>query len=85
MRCLFGLLPAAMPLAASAEDTRLRELQGMLGPTMHCSSNPDLWQVDVGDPNTGVVDVGDRPWPGCTEEDPEADEYRMLFPGQAWR
>ncbi len=24
--------------------------------------------------------VSDHPWPGCTEEDPEADKPRTLFP-----
>jgi len=29
--------------------------------------------------------VSDRPWAGCTEEDPAADEVRTLFPVQDWR
>ena len=32
-----------------------------------------------------MVDVSDHPWPGCTEEDPEADAPRTLFAGQDWR
>jgi hypothetical protein len=30
-----------------------------------------------------MVDAGDRPWPGCTERDVEADdEFHTLFPGE---
>jgi hypothetical protein len=32
-----------------------------------------------------MVDVGDRPWPGCVEPDPEADGVHTLFPVQDWR
>lgn len=32
-----------------------------------------------------MVDVSDRPWPGCVEPDPAADEVRTLFPTQDWR
>ncbi|MGA2739039.1 MAG: hypothetical protein ABSG65_16495 [Bryobacteraceae bacterium] len=32
-----------------------------------------------------LVDINDRPWAGCTERDPKADEYRTLFAGQDWR
>jgi hypothetical protein len=28
--------------------------------------------------------VSDHPWPGCTEEDPEADKERSLFPVHQW-
>lgn len=28
-----------------------------------------------------MVNVGNHPWPGCTEKDPGADEDRTLFPG----
>jgi hypothetical protein len=33
-----------------------------------------------------MVDVSDHPWPGCTQEDPEADEWRTMFrpPGWQW-
>jgi hypothetical protein len=32
-----------------------------------------------------IVDVGDKPWPRCTEEDPDADAWRTLFNTQEWR
>jgi hypothetical protein len=33
-----------------------------------------------------MVEVSDRAWPACTEEDRKADdEHRTLFPGQDWR
>ncbi|HUJ48989.1 MAG TPA: hypothetical protein VLW25_02295 [Bryobacteraceae bacterium] len=28
-----------------------------------------------------MVDASDHPWPGCTEQDRKADEFRTLFPG----
>jgi hypothetical protein len=28
--------------------------------------------------------VSRNPWPGCTEEDPEADKERTLFPVHQW-
>jgi len=32
-----------------------------------------------------MVEVRDHPWPACKEEDREADdEFRTLFPGEAW-
>ena len=27
-----------------------------------------------------MVGVSEQPWPNCTEKDPEADEFRTLFP-----
>jgi hypothetical protein len=32
-----------------------------------------------------MVDIGDKPWPRCRREDPEADEWRTLFSTQDWR
>ena len=32
-----------------------------------------------------MVDVSDHPSAACTEEDPDADAYRTLFPVQDWR
>lgn len=32
-----------------------------------------------------MVDISQKPWPGCTEKDPDADEERTLFPVQEWR
>jgi len=32
-----------------------------------------------------MVDIGDRPWPHCAQEDPEADAWRTLFGSQDWR
>jgi hypothetical protein len=32
-----------------------------------------------------MAGVSDHPWPGCAQEDPEADESRTLFPVQDWR
>jgi hypothetical protein len=32
-----------------------------------------------------MVGVSGRPWPGCTEKDPAADEPRTLYPIQDWR
>jgi hypothetical protein len=31
-----------------------------------------------------MVDIGNKPWPRCHQEDPEADEWRTLFPIQEW-
>ncbi len=32
-----------------------------------------------------MMNIGDKPWPRCTQEDPEADEWRTLFSTQDWR
>jgi hypothetical protein len=32
-----------------------------------------------------IMDVRDKPWPRCTQEDREADEWRTLFSTQEWR
>jgi hypothetical protein len=32
-----------------------------------------------------MMNVSDKPWPLCTEEDREADEWRTLFSTQDWR
>jgi hypothetical protein len=32
-----------------------------------------------------MVDIGDKPWPRCTEKDRGADEWRTLFNTQEWR
>jgi hypothetical protein len=32
-----------------------------------------------------MVNISDKPWPRCTEKDPEADAWRTLFATQAWR
>ena len=32
-----------------------------------------------------MVDIRDKPWPLCTEEDSQADEWRTLFSTQEWR
>ena len=32
-----------------------------------------------------MVNISDKPWPRCTQEDPEADEWRTLFSTQEWR
>jgi hypothetical protein len=32
-----------------------------------------------------MADISDKPWPHCTQKDPEADEWRTLFPTQEWR
>jgi len=32
-----------------------------------------------------IFDINSEPWPDCTQEDPEADEWRTLFPIQGWR
>jgi hypothetical protein len=67
--------------------------------TMHCQT-PDLWQVtfrlDRAVPYYFLVrwrppyhftmtNVSDKPWPRCTEKDPEADAWRTLFSTQEWR
>ena len=64
------------------------------GTTLHCERRPDQWQVGIslyqGDTRYflirwrppyrfTMVAVSDHPWPGCTEEDPEADKPRTLF------
>ncbi len=32
-----------------------------------------------------MMSISDKPWPRCTQEDPEADEWRTLFSTQDWR
>lgn len=32
-----------------------------------------------------LQNVSDKPWPGCTQPDPNADEWRTLFSTQEWR
>jgi predicted nucleotidyltransferase len=32
-----------------------------------------------------MVNVSDKPWPRCTQEDRQADEWRTLFSTQEWR
>ncbi|MGB7761899.1 MAG: hypothetical protein WBL61_18845 [Bryobacteraceae bacterium] len=32
-----------------------------------------------------MADISDKPWSRCTEEDPDADEWRTLFNTQEWR
>jgi hypothetical protein len=32
-----------------------------------------------------MMDISDKPWPRCTQEDREADEWRTLFNTQEWR
>lgn len=32
-----------------------------------------------------MAEVADKPWPGCDQPDPEADEWRTLFSDQEWR
>jgi len=32
-----------------------------------------------------MVDIGDHPWEGCTQPDPQANVFRTLFPPQNWR
>ena len=32
-----------------------------------------------------MVNISDKPWPRCTQEDPQADEWRTLFSTQEWR
>jgi hypothetical protein len=32
-----------------------------------------------------MVDISGKPWPRCTQEDPEADQWRTLFSNQEWR
>ncbi|MGJ5820882.1 hypothetical protein [Paludibaculum fermentans] len=32
-----------------------------------------------------LKDVSAKPWPDCTQDDPEADEWRTLFSTQQWR
>ncbi len=32
-----------------------------------------------------MVNVSDKPWPRCNQEDPEADQWRTLFNTQEWR
>lgn len=63
-------------------------------PTTHCQT-PDLWQVTFESLyylvrwrppyHFTMVSVSDKPWPRCTQEDPEADEWRTLFSTQEWR
>jgi len=31
-----------------------------------------------------MVSIAEKPWPRCTQEDPEADEWRTLFSVQEW-
>jgi hypothetical protein len=31
-----------------------------------------------------MIGVSDKPWPRCTQEDPEADDWRTLFSTQEW-
>jgi len=48
--------------------------------------DPEYFLVRWGPPYWfSMVDVSNRPWAGCTERDPEADEDRTLFAGQDWR
>jgi hypothetical protein len=63
-------------------------------PTLHCERQPDRWQIQTESgkeqfyflirwrpPYRFTMDsVSDRPFPGCTEKDPEADAPRSLFP-----
>jgi hypothetical protein len=69
-------------------------------PTKHCQT-PDLWQVGVtfGDAKAAtyflvrwrppyrftMMNVSDKPWPLCNQPDPQADEWRTLFPTHFWR
>ena len=32
-----------------------------------------------------MIDIRDKPWSRCTQEDPEADAWRTLFSTQEWR
>lgn len=32
-----------------------------------------------------MMDISDKPWSRCTQEDPDADEWRTLFNTQEWR
>ena len=32
-----------------------------------------------------MVGISERPWPNCTEKDPQADEFRTLFPDREFR
>ena len=32
-----------------------------------------------------MMDLSDKPWSRCTQEDPDADEWRTLFNTQEWR
>ncbi len=32
-----------------------------------------------------MQEISAEPWPGCTQDDPEADEWRTLFSTQEWR
>jgi hypothetical protein len=68
---------------------------GNFDTTMHCQS-PDLWQVTLNDDvfflvrwrppyHFTMMDIASKPWPRCTQKDPEADEWRTLFSTQDWR
>ena len=32
-----------------------------------------------------MMNISDKPWPRCTQEDREADQWRTLFATQEWR
>jgi len=58
-------------------------------PTRRCESKPEVWQVHIAGQYFLVrwrppfhflmLDAGPKPFPGCTEFDPEADQFRSLF------
>lgn len=62
--------------------------------TKHCRT-PDLWQVAFDQVyflvrwrppyHFTMTNVSDKPWPLCTQPDPEADAWRTLFNTQEWR
>jgi hypothetical protein len=32
-----------------------------------------------------MTEISYKPWPRCTQKDPQADEWRTLFSTQEWR
>jgi hypothetical protein len=68
--------------------------------TKRCRT-PDLWQVGLSDEkfkpaffflvrwgppyHFTMVNIADKPWPACTIDDPQADQWRTLFNTQEWR
>jgi len=69
---------------------------GMYTRTLHCEKRPAHWQVGLWNEvetrqfyflvqwlppyRFSMTGVSHNPWPDCTEEDPEADAPRSLFP-----
>ena len=80
---------------------KMQQFSGEFSPTMHCRTSElwqvTLAPYEGNKPQTyflvrwrppfhfTMMNVSDKPWPLCGEEDPSADEWRTLFAVQEWR